>query len=155
MIERKIRRCIADLRLVYADPIALGDRQIEGRACMRGEALGYVDRYFTATATNPYLLAADRIRRVDVTRALQIKDGAKGSNSWKVEWRETEIPRDGNSAGTVTAWAAIVTVLVDPGTNGVAIEANASGVFITGIDWRADSAPRPLPPNPTTVEPGK
>lgn len=155
MIERKIRRCIADLRLIYADPIALGDRQIEGRACLRGEALGYVDRYFTAEATNPYLLAADRIRRVDVTRVLQIKDGAKGSNSWKVEWRETDIPRDGNSAGTVTAWAAIVTVLVDPGTNRVAIEANASGVFITGIDWRADSAPRLLPPNPTTVEPGK
>lgn len=155
VIEPTIRKCVANLRIIYADPIALGDRQQEGRSCLRGEALGYVDRYFSASATNPYLLAAERIRRVDVTRVLQIRDGAKGSASWKVEWRETDIPRNANSAETVTAWGAVVTVSVVSPTTGAEIEANAAGVFITGIDWRADSAPRALPPRPTTGEQGK
>ncbi|HEU4558348.1 MAG TPA: type IV secretion system protein [Longimicrobium sp.] len=152
LIQPKIRKCIADLRVVYADPIALGDRQREGRACLRGEALAYVDRYFASEAANPFVLAGDRIRRVDVTRVLQIRDGAKGSNSWKVEWRETELPRDANSTGAVTAWGAIVTVSLIPGRTGEEIEANASGVFITGLDWRADSAPTPLPRNTTNAE---
>ena len=151
LIQPKIRKCIADLRLVYGDPVALGDRQREGRACLRGEALSYVDRYFGAESTNPYLLAAEITRRVDVTRVLQIRDGAQGSQSWKVEWRETEVPRDANSAGTVTAWGAIVTVTVDPGESDAEILTNPSGVYITGLDWRADSAPRSLPSPTTTV----
>jgi type IV secretory pathway TrbF-like protein len=152
-VQRKVRRCVADLRLVYADPVALADRQKEGRSCLRGEALTYVDRYFASETTNPFLLAADRYRRVDITRVLQIKDGAKGGASWKVEWRETEVPRDGSSPGTVTGWAALVTVASSPGTTDEEIEANASGVYITGLDWRADSAPQIA--LPTTGEPAK
>jgi type IV secretory pathway TrbF-like protein len=153
LIEPKIRECIADLRLVYADPLALADRQREGRACLRGESLAYVDRYFSAESTNPFLLAAELARRVDVTRVLRIREGGRGTQSWKVEWRETELPRDANSAGTVTSWGAIVTVTVDPGDTDEEILANASGIFITGLDWRADSAPRPLPATSTSNAP--
>jgi type IV secretory pathway TrbF-like protein len=153
MIQPHVRKCIADLRMVYADPLALGDRQREGRSCLRGEALAYVDRFFSAESTNPYLLAAELTRRVDVTRVLQIRDGSRATQSWKVEWRETEIPRDANSSGSVTAWGAIVTVSVDPGDTDEEILANASGIYITGIDWRADSAPRALPPTSNSSTP--
>jgi type IV secretory pathway TrbF-like protein len=152
MIQAKIRKCIADLRLVYVDPIALGDRQREGRSCLRGDALTYVDRYFGSEDSNPFLLAAELTRRVDVTRVLQIKDGSEASQSWKVEWRETEVPRDANSGGTVTAWGAIVTVTVEAGRSDEEILANPSGVFITGLDWRADSAPRALPSTTTRTD---
>lgn len=155
LLQPTIRKCIGYLRVIYADPIALGDRQREGRACLRGEALSYVDRYFATETANPFLLAGELIRRVDVTRVLQIKDGVKGSNSWKVEWRETVLPRDANSPGSITAWGAIVTVTLEAGRTGEEIEGNASGVFITGLDWRADSAPHPLPSNPSSVEPAK
>ena len=144
VIRPEIINTIGKLRTIYADPIALNDVQIEARGRLCGEAIRYVDRYFGRKETNPYNLAGEKVRRVDVTNVLRI--GGENESRWKVEWVETEYPLGGAGGGsTEQAWGGVVTVTVEAPRTDAGIYASPYGICITELDWRATSAVRVVP----------
>lgn len=144
VIRREIINTVGKLRTVYADPIALNDVQVEARGRLCGEAVRYVDRYFGRKETNPYTLAGEKVRRVDVSNVLRM--GGESESRWKVEWVETEYPLGGAGSGsTEQAWGGVVTVTVEPPRTDAGIYASPYGICISALDWRATSAARVVP----------
>jgi type IV secretory pathway TrbF-like protein len=144
IIRPEIINTIGKLRTVYADPIALNDVQIEARGRLCGEAIRYVDRYFGRKETNPYNLAGEKVRRVDVTNVLRM--GGESESRWKVEWVETEYPLGGAGGGsTEQAWGGVITVTVERPRTEAGIYASPYGICISELDWRATSAVRVVP----------
>ncbi len=139
LLVAEIRRLVAALRTVYTDPAAQLDLIDRGYFYTRGAARHFVDAYFSDPSRNPRLLSRDLVRQVDVTSILQIP----GSESWKVEWRETEIPiRGGNP--TISSWQANLRLSLIPPAEADEIVRNPLGIYVTDLIWTRVSDPMPI-----------
>src|SRR5215207_3112381 len=130
IVVAELTRFVANLRTVYADPIAQKDALFRAYAYLGPAAKATLDAYFARPENDPRLLAAHHTRHVEVESVLQIP----GSPTWRVTWTEREEPR---FAGLVreTAWEAHLTVRIVPPATADTIEANPLGLLVTRLTW--------------------
>lgn len=127
---RDLSALIRNLRSVTTDP-TLQVRMIEDAyAFLSGTAVTFLNEYFADPEHNPHLLARELTRGVEVTSVLPIPN----SDSWKIQWTETEHPRGGRIAQR-RGWEAYLTLQQVPPEQVETIQANPLGVYVTGINW--------------------
>jgi type IV secretion system protein TrbF len=130
IVVRDLSELIRNLRSVTADP-GLQVQMIEDAyAFIDASAAAFLNDYFANPQNNPRVLGQTMTRAVEIISVLPIPN----SNSWKVQWTETERPRAGNTT-RARAWEAYLTVKVAPPATAETIQANPLGVYITGINW--------------------
>ena len=135
---RDLTMLIRNLRSVTPDP-ALQVRMIQDAyAFVNPSAATFLNEYFADPRNDPRLLGQERTRDVEVTSVLPIPN----SNSWKVQWTESERPHLGSFAER-SAWEAYLTVDHVPPRDAEAIQANPLGLYVTGINWTRVQAPQP------------
>lgn len=135
---RDLTGLIRNLRSVTADP-GLQVRMIEDAYAFLGpSAAAFLNEHFADPRNDPRLLAQQVTREVEVTSVLPIPN----SNSWKVQWTETERPHIGSFAER-SAWEAYLTVDHTPPKDAETIQANPLGLYVTGINWTRIHAPQP------------
>lgn len=137
MIAAELGRFIHGLRVVYPDPVAQRAMGVEAMSHATEEARRFLGEYFSDEKRNPLELARQQVRQVEVNSVLPLA----GSDSWQVEWTETDVPLRGGTA-TVTPWRATVAIAVVPGDDERSILANPLGLYVTAIEWTATAAPR-------------
>jgi type IV secretion system protein VirB5 len=138
IIVAELTRFVASLRTVYPDPTAQRDALLRAYQYVTADARAFLDGYFADPAHDPRLLAQTATRSADVESVLQLP----GSNTWKVLWTETTIPRLG--APTTTAWEAYLHLRLEPPSQADRIQANPLGIWVQSITWSqiASSAPK-------------
>jgi type IV secretory pathway TrbF-like protein len=135
---RDLTMLIRNLRSVTPDP-ALQVRMIQDAyAFVNPSAATFLNEHFADPRNDPRLLGQERTRDVEVTSVLPIPN----SNSWKVQWTETERPYLGGFAER-SAWEAYLTVDHVPPSDAETIQANPLGLYVTGINWTRIHAPQP------------
>ena len=98
----------------------------------------FSDSYFADPAHDPRLLAQTSTRTADVESVIQVP----GSDTWKILWTETSLPRLG--VPTTTAWEAYLHLRLQPPSQADRIQANPLGIWIQSITWSqiASSTPK-------------
>lgn len=138
VLIRDLSALIRNLRSVTADP-QLQVRMIEeAYAFLDDSAVAFLNAYFADPAHNPHQLARDLTRNVQVTSVLPIPN----SDSWRVQWTETEHPRGGRIAER-RAWEAYLTVTQVAPEDVETIQTNPLGLYVTGINWTPISPLQP------------
>jgi type IV secretion system protein TrbF len=135
---RDLTTLIRNLRSITPDP-ALQVRMIQDAyAFLDPSAASFLNEYFSDPRNDPRLLGQEKTRDVEVTSVLPIPN----SNSWKVQWTETERPHVGSFAQH-SAWEAYLTVEHVPPRDAEKIQANPLGLYVTGINWTRIHTPQP------------
>ena len=136
---RDLTLLIRNLRSITPDP-GLQVRMIEdGYAFLGPSAATFLNEYFAEPANDPRLLGMERSREVEVTSVLPIPN----SDSWKVQWTETERPHLGSFAQR-SAWEAYLTVERTPPRDAETLQANPLGLYVTGINWTRIHTPQAM-----------
>jgi type IV secretion system protein VirB5 len=136
ILVRDLSELIRNLRSITADP-ALQVRMIEDAyAFIDASAASFLNDYFADPQNNPRVLSQTTTRAVEISSVLPIPN----SDSWKVQWIETERPRAGNTSRT-RAWEAYLTVKVAPPSTAETVQTNPLGVYVTGINWTPINLP--------------
>ncbi len=128
---------IRDLRSVYADPGAQKELIYRAYAYVADSARGFLDRTFADPRHDPRVLAQRLTRQVEVGSVLQVP----GSDTWKLQWTETETPRRVGQTRT-SAWEAYLTVKVRPPETAETILDNPLGLYITALNWTQIQTPQ-------------
>lgn len=105
VLIRDLSALIRNLRSVTTDP-ALQVRIIENAyAFLSGSAVTFLNEYFADPEHNPHLLAQELTRGIEITSVLPIPN----SDSWRIQWTETELPHGGRIAER-RGWEAYLTI---------------------------------------------
>lgn len=128
-IRDKLMRWIEDVRTVSTDQNTEAANVAEAYAALdkKSPAFDVVNGWFSAS--NPYQRAA----RESVTVKPSYLEW-RGGLTWRVGWREQVHPQDG-AAPPPKDIEADITVKVDPPNTDAGILANASGIFVTNLNW--------------------
>lgn len=127
---RDLSALIRNLRSVTTDP-ALQVRMIEeAYAFLSGPAVTFLNEYFADPEHNPHILAQELTRGVEVTSVLPMPN----SDSWRIQWTETEHPHGGRIAER-RGWEAYLTVQQVPPEQVETVQKNPLGIYVTGINW--------------------
>lgn len=130
VVARELSALIRNLRSITPDA-GLQLRMIEDAyAFLDASAAQFLNEYFADPENNPRVLGQNVTRTVEVMSVLPIPD----SDSWKVQWTESEHRRSGGVARSRT-WEAYLTVKQVPPKTVEAIRANPLGIYVTGINW--------------------
>ncbi|MBA2571484.1 MAG: conjugal transfer protein TrbF [Gemmatimonadetes bacterium] len=143
VIASQLGMFIRNLRTVFADPAAQRELAQRAYAFVDENAAGFLNTYFSDPANNPVNLSRQFTRLVEVQSVLPVPD----SKTWKVVWRETELPLLHGSSRT-TAWEAYLSADVMPPRTTDTIEVNPLGLYVTAISWTQvtqGSTPTPQP----------
>lgn len=149
----QLARWIRDLRGVLPDPAAQAEVMRGAYAMVDPGAAAMLNAYFTDPGNDPRALGRVLMRRVDVTSVLPLP----GSQTWRVQWTETETPRQNGSALSfaprVTAWEGLFTTRVAPPKDTATLELNPLGLYITAITWTrvGSTAADSVTPRPGTI----
>ena len=136
---RDLTLLIRNLRSITPDP-GLQVRMIQDAyAFLDPSAATFLNEYFADPANDPQRLGQERTREVEITSVLPIPN----SDSWKVQWTETERPRVGSFAQR-SAWEAYLTVDRQPPTDAQTLQANPLGLYVTGINWTRIHTPQAM-----------
>lgn len=120
---------------------AQADLLRRGYALATPSAAAFLNSYLAEPAHDPRLLGARLTRDVQVTSALRLPDpggqksGAEGSQTWRLQWVETDRPLDAGDSTQVAAWEGYVTLQIVPPRTAEVIQVNPLGVRITSITW--------------------
>ena len=119
---------------------AQADLLRRGYALATPVAAAFLNSYLGEPAHDPRLLGARLTRDVQVTSALRIPDlagrkSAEGSQTWRLQWVETDRPLDAGDSTQVAAWEGYVTLQIVPPRSAEVIQVNPLGVRITSITW--------------------
>lgn len=137
VIVRDLTALIRNLRSITPDP-GLQVQMIEDAyAFLAPTAAEFLNTYFADPANNPQLLSQSLRRDVEVTSVLPIPN----SDSWKVQWTETEHAYVGNLPHP-SVWEAYLTVSQVPPKDAETIQANPLGLYVTGINWTRIQTPQ-------------
>lgn len=130
VVARELSTLVRNLRSITPDG-GLQLRMIQDAYAFLAEpAARFLNEYFADPANNPRVLGQNVTRTVEVMSVLPIPD----SDSWKVQWTESERRR----SGTLTrshVWEAYLTVRQVPPKTVAAIEANPLGIYVTAVNW--------------------
>lgn len=136
---RDLTLLIRNLRSITPDPGLQVKMVQDAYAFLDPSAATFLNEYFADPRNDPQLLGQERTRDVEVTSVLPIPN----SDSWKVQWTETERPLVGSFAQR-SAWEAYLTVERKPPTDAETIQANPLGLYVTGINWTRIQTPQAL-----------
>ena len=120
-------------------------------------AAAFLNSYLGEPAHDPRLLGARLTRDVQVTSALRIPDpagrkSAEGSQTWRLQWVETDRPLDAGDSTQVAAWEGYVTLQIVPPRTAEVIQVNPLGLRITSITWtRVAGAAMPIAQDSTAT----
>jgi type IV secretion system protein VirB5 len=120
---------------------AQADLLRRGYALATPSAAAFLNSYLGEAAHDPRLLGARLTRDVQVTSALRIPDpggqrsAAEGTQTWRLQWLETDRPLDAGDSTHVAAWEGYVTLQIVPPRSAEVIQVNPLGVRITSITW--------------------
>jgi type IV secretion system protein VirB5 len=130
VVRAQLARYIQDVRAVSIDVQAERDFINEAYAMVdkNGAALTFLNNYFAAN--DPFKRAATETISAHVESVLPLP----GSNTWRVEWREDTVARDGRPEFS-KHWEATITVSINPPTTDAGILANPTGLFVEASPW--------------------
>jgi type IV secretion system protein VirB5 len=130
VIRAQLARYIQDVRSVSIDVQAERAFINEAFAMVdkNGSAFTFLNNYFTAN--DPFKRAATETVFAHVESVLPLP----GSNTWRVEWSEDTVARDGRPEFTKHLEATI-TVSINPPTTDAAILVNPTGLFVEASPW--------------------
>ena len=138
---------VSNIRTAYPDPVAQRDAVYRAYAHVAGDALAYLESYFSDPANDPRQQGRGYRRAVEVTNVLPVPGGVEGGpRTYRVQWNEREeSPREGVRE---RAWEGYLSVTVAPPTTTEAVERNPLGVYVTDLSWSplAPSATGPAAP---------
>jgi len=122
------------------------------------QAAAFLNNYFSDPSRDPRLLGQRLTREVQVTGGLRLPDGnaahqtATGgrSQTWRLQWVETDRPTVPGDSARVAAWEGYVTLQIVPPKTADVIQVNPLGLRITSITWTR-VAGRPIPVAPDSL----
>lgn len=166
VVTSELAGFVRDIRSVVADPAAQADIVRQAYAFVAESAAPFLNAYFSAPANDPRVLGRDVTRLVEVSGVLPVPGAAPGTQTWKVSWTETTLPRAGGQP-TVSAWEGYFTTRTVPPTTADRITVNPLGLYVTSINWTqlaardlsrdgggsADGAGGVSPGDPTPITP--
>lgn len=135
VVTSELAGFVRDIRSVVADPAAQADIVRQAYAFVAESAAPFLNAYFSAPANDPRVLGRDVTRLVEVSGVLPVPGAAPGTQTWKVSWTETTLPRAGGGQPTVSAWEGYFTTRTIPPTTADRITVNPLGLYVTSINW--------------------
>jgi type IV secretory pathway TrbF-like protein len=122
---------IRNLRMVVPNMVAQADLTRRAYAYITPTAATFLNSYFSVPEHDPRALGKAIARQVEVTSVLQLP----GTNTWKVQWTETETSVTGATASRVAIWEAYLATTVIPPATTETIELNPLGLYVTSMTW--------------------
>lgn len=141
VVTSELAGFVRDIRSVIADPAAQADLVRQAYALVAESATPFLNAYFSTPANDPRLLGRDITRLVEVSGVLPVPGAAPGTQTWKVSWTETTLPRSGAGAPMVAAWEGYLTTRTVPPTTADHITVNPLGLYVTSINWTELATP--------------
>ena len=161
VVVAQLARFVRDIRTVLGDPAGQADLIKRAYAFVDQRATPFLNEYFTGPANDPRILGKDFTRLVEISSILSVPTiTSDGSQTWKVSWTESAIPRAGGGAASESAWEGYFTTRISPPTTLDRITVNPLGLYVTSINWtelakRASAVNQPdtsrsIPPTPAS-----
>lgn len=135
VVVAQLSMFVRNIRSVFSDPVAQQDMIRRAYAFAGPDAQVFLDSYFTNPDHDPRRLSQEFSRQVEVQSVIALP----GTNTYKVQWSETQITRSGRRQ--LAAWEAYLTVSIIPPEDTRTIEENPLGVTITDLTWARITAP--------------
>ena len=130
VIRAQLARYVQNVRAVSVD--------VQAERAFINEAYAMVDKNSAAlTFLNDYFSANDPFKRAatdTVTAHVESVLPLPGGKTWRIEWREDTIARDGRPESS-KHWEATVTVSLNPPTTDAGVLANPTGLFVEASSW--------------------
>jgi type IV secretion system protein VirB5 len=143
VIVSQLARFVRDIRTVLGDPAGQADLIKRAYAYVDQKTTPFLNAYFTSPDNDPRILGKDITRLVEITSILAVPSSVSdGSQTWKVSWTESLLPRAGGGAAAESAWEGYFTTRITPPTTLDRITVNPLGLYITSITW-TELAKRP------------
>jgi len=143
IIIAQLAQFVRDVRTVIPDAPAQADVMRRAYAYADQGAGVYLNTYFADPAHDPRLLGLELSRHVEVTSVLPLPN----SHTWKVQWTETDTPRQTDAVTSFTprisAWEALLTTRVVPPKDASTLELNPLGLYVTSVTWTQLGAATP------------
>lgn len=130
VIGWQLQSFVREVRQVTADRTAQKALLDHAYVQTVGAAVPFLNEYFRAEATNPFVRNRSSIVMPAVKNTLRLGD----SNSWQVEWVETVRSLEGKLAEEQT-WIGQFDVEIAPPSTPEEIIANPLGFKVTRISW--------------------
>lgn len=143
VVTSELAGFVRDIRSVVTDPAAQADLVRQAYSFVAESAAPFLNAYFSTPTNDPRLLGQDVTRLVEVSAVLPVPGAAAGTQTWKVSWTETTLPRSGGGQPSVSAWEGYLTTRTVPPTTADHITMNPLGLYVTSINWTQLSARRP------------
>lgn len=130
VIRAQLARYVQNVRAVSIDVQAERAFTNEAYAMVNknSAALAFLNEYFAAN--DPFKRAASETVTAHVESVLPLP----GGKTWRVEWREDTLARDGRP-GFSKHWEATITVSINPPTTETGVLANPTGLFVEACSW--------------------
>lgn len=130
VIRAQLARYIQDVRVVSID--------VQAERAFINEAYAMMDKNSAAlTFLNTYFAANDPFKRAateTVTAHVESVLPLPGGKTWRVEWREDTVARDGRPEFS-KHWEATITVSITPPTTDAGVLVNPTGLFVDACAW--------------------
>jgi len=130
VIRAQLARYIQDVRTVSID--------VQAERAFINEAYAMVDKNSGAlTFLNEHFAANDPFRRASTETATAHVESVlplPGGKTWRVEWREETLARDGRPE-FLKHWEATLTISLNPPSTEAGVLANPIGLFVEACSW--------------------
>ncbi len=130
VIRAQLARYIQDVRAVSID--------VQAERAFINEAYAMVDKNSASlTFLNEHFAANDPFKRAvseTVTAHVESVLPLPGGKTWRVEWREDTLARDGRPEFS-KHWEATITISLNPPTTEAGVLANPTGLFVEACSW--------------------
>ena len=136
-IKAALSRWLRNNRTVYTDVNALKNAINDAFAKTGEGSAAYTKLSEHYRADDPFERAKRETASVSNLTALPISEpDPEGRQTWRIEWRETVIGRDGTLIRN-EPWTATVTFVVTPPSTAEQVMLNPDGIFVTAYSWEA------------------
>jgi type IV secretory pathway TrbF-like protein len=130
LVVAEIAQFVREVRTVVPAPAAQADVLARAYAYVDQGGAAFLNAYFSDLHNDPRVIGRTATRTIDVRSVLPVPK----SNTWRVEWTETEYPTAGGAV-TATPWSGYLGVRLSPPETADAIARNPLGVYVTSVTW--------------------